>query len=129
MNKNQVHNKPILKDIRRELRKNPTLAEIILWRELQNKKLGGRKFRRQHSIGNYIVDFYCPSERLIIEIDGEVHNQKEQKEKDELKDINLQEMGYKIFRFSNNKVLNDICGILNELAWEMGVDLNFENGI
>jgi very-short-patch-repair endonuclease len=66
----QVNNRPELKQIRRELRHNLTPAEATLWRCLQNKQLAGRKFRRQHSVGSYVLDFYCPSEMLAIELDG-----------------------------------------------------------
>ncbi|MEW7289257.1 endonuclease domain-containing protein [Aquimarina sp. 2304DJ70-9] len=69
----KTHNKPELKNHRKELRKNLTPAEAFLWKYLQNRKLEGRKFRRQHSIKNYIVDFYCAKEKLIIELDGEPH--------------------------------------------------------
>jgi very-short-patch-repair endonuclease len=68
------HNYQYLKDTRRNLRANLTTPEAVLWRYLQKKQLDGRKFRRPHSIENYIVDFYCASERLIIEVDGSVHD-------------------------------------------------------
>jgi very-short-patch-repair endonuclease len=68
-----LHNRRNLKERRKELRSNLTLAEATLWIHLQKKQLYGRKFGRQHSIGNYIVDFYCPSENLAIELDGEQH--------------------------------------------------------
>ena len=95
-------------DIRRILRVNSTSAEEILWEEIRNKKLNGLKFKRQHSIGNCVVAFYCASKRLIIELDGEVHNTEEQKEKDQHRDQNLKEMNFKILRISNSQVLNDI---------------------
>lgn len=103
-----VHNKRSLLDIRRALRANSTPAEEILWEEIRNRKLNGLKFKRQHSIGNYIVDFYCASKRLIIELDGEVHNTEDQKEKDKHKDQNLTEMNFRVLRISNSQVLNDI---------------------
>jgi len=67
------HNKKSLKNYRKDLRNNQTSAETRLWMLLKNKQLEGRKFRRQHSINNFIVDFYCPSEKLVIELDGQVH--------------------------------------------------------
>lgn len=103
-----VHNKRSLLDIRRVLRANSTPAEEVLWEEIRNRKLNGLKFKRQHSIGNYIVDFYCASKRLIVELDGEVHNTSDQKEKDKHRDQNLSEMNFKILRISNSQVLNDI---------------------
>ena len=70
---NQIFNKRSLEGFRKHLRKNLTPAEAVLWRCLKGKKFGGRKFRRQHSIGNYIADFYCPSENLVVELDGKDH--------------------------------------------------------
>lgn len=110
-----VHNKRSLLDIRRALRVNSAPAEEILWEEIRNKKLNGLKFKRQHSIGNYIVDFYCASKRLIIELDGEVHNTSHQKEKDKHRDQNLTEMNFKILRISNSQVLNEIEKVKNLL--------------
>ena len=66
------HNKASLKDIRRQLRQEMTHAEVILWKKLRNGRFLSLKIKRQHSIGNYIVDFYCANPRLIIEIDGHV---------------------------------------------------------
>ena len=74
MRQNQIKNVTYLKDRRKDLRNNLTPAEATLWKYLKGSTLKDRKFRRQHSIGNYIVDFYCPEEKLIIELDGEVHN-------------------------------------------------------
>lgn len=70
----QLNNRKYLKEFRKELRNNATKAESQLWKTLQKSQLEGRKFRRQHSIGNYIVDFYCPKEKLIVELDGQVHD-------------------------------------------------------
>ncbi|MGP8214395.1 MAG: endonuclease domain-containing protein [Bacteroidia bacterium] len=111
----QTHNKPSLKDIRRELRQVMTPAEAVLWEELRGKKFSGLKFNRQHSIGNYIVDFYCAHPRIIIEVDGEVHDEKEQKEKDLHRDENLKEMGYIVLRFSNDEVINQTVNVLKKI--------------
>ena len=73
MTHRNFHNLNTVKYRRRSLRRKLTLAEAVLWDLLKNKKLDGRKFRRQHSIDKYIVDFYCPSERLAVELDGEHH--------------------------------------------------------
>ena len=108
-----VHNKKSLLEIRRNLRVESTQAEEVLWQHVRNGKLNGLKFKRQHSIGNYIVDFYCSSKRLIIELDGEVHNSKEQKEKDKLRDQNLTEMGFQILRITNDQVLFAIDEVKN----------------
>lgn len=71
---NEIHNRKYLKQRRKDLRNNATISEKRLWIALKKSQLKGRKFRRQHSIENYIVDFYCPSEKLIIEVDGNMHN-------------------------------------------------------
>lgn len=97
------------------MRKALTPAENILWQQLRNRKLNGLKFKRQHSIGNYIADFYCASLKLVIELDGGVHNLKEQKEKDILRDQNLHELGFKVLRFTNDEALYNIEYILESI--------------
>jgi very-short-patch-repair endonuclease len=82
----QVHNINTLLEIRKNLRSNGTEAEALLWRCLQKNKLKGRKFRRQHSIGNYVVDFYCAKEDLVIELDGAHHFTDEGREYDMIRD-------------------------------------------
>lgn len=69
-----INNLPALRFFRKALRHNLTPAEAKLWTLLKGSQLAGRKFRRQHSVGNFILDFYCPSERLAIELDGAVHD-------------------------------------------------------
>lgn len=100
-------NKKSLKPLRQELRNKLTSAEAELWILLKSKQIEGRKFRRQHSIENYIVDFYCPSERLIIELDGDPHGDYSQINKDEIRDKFLEENGFKILRFENRFVFQD----------------------
>jgi len=106
MRNNQIHNRPYLKDIRRELRKEPTEAEAFLWKILRGKNINGRKFRRQHSIENYIVDFYCAEEKLVIELDGKIHLN--QKEMDFERDKRLKELGYNVLRFENERVFREL---------------------
>ncbi len=89
----------------KKLRKNQTKAEEIFWELVRNKNFFGLKFRRQHQIGNYIVDFYCHSENLIIEFDGEVHNNVKQKRKDEIRDKYLTSLGNRVLRFRNKELL------------------------
>ena len=97
----------------KEMRNNPTEEETILWQNLKAKKLD-HKFRRQHPIDNYIVDFVCLSKKLIIEVDGEIHLQ--QKEKDEERELKLnQKLGYRVLRFTNQQVIEDINGVLNKI--------------
>ncbi|MCA0349451.1 MAG: class I tRNA ligase family protein [Bacteroidetes bacterium] len=100
----------------KENRKNPTEAENILWNQLRNKNLGD-KFRQQHLIDDFIVDFVCLSKNLIIEVDGGYHETKEQKELDEERTFILNKKGYKVIRFSNEEVLRNsskVLEIINE---------------
>jgi len=109
-----THNNQDLLERRRDLRKNQTKAEEILWFELRNNKLGA-KFKRQHSIGGYIIDFYCQKYKLIVELDGEVHNTKEAKEYDAVRDKFFNELGYKVVRFKNEEVEKDVEKVLDKI--------------
>ncbi len=112
----KVHNKRTLKEYRKSLRNNSTAAEAELWTYLKNRQLENRKFRRQHSIGNYIVDFYCPEERLIIEVDGAVHYLKEQRESDKERDEVLRGMNFTILRLKNKDILHNVQEVLLVIA-------------
>jgi very-short-patch-repair endonuclease len=103
-----VHNLVKTKKFRQELRRKSTPQEIILWSRLRNNQLG-YKFRRQHSIGKYIVDFYCPEKRLIIEIDGSQHIDSEY---DKERDRYLKNLGFKVLRFWDNDINNNLAGVL-----------------
>ena len=98
----------------RELRKNPTDAERLLWRQLRSWQLDGYKFRRQQLIGNYIVDFVCLEKRLIIELDGGQHA--EQNGYDAERDSWLREQGFVVLRFWNNDVIENIDGVTEVIA-------------
>jgi type I restriction enzyme, R subunit len=100
----------------RELRKNQTPAEETLWQLLRNRKLNGLKFRRQHQIGSYITDFYCHEKKLIVELDGEVHNNPERQKHDTTRDKYLTTSGFKILRFPNGMVFNNIENVLIQIA-------------
>jgi len=110
-----THNVQNLLDRRRGLRQKSTGAEQILWFELRNNKLGA-KFKRQHSIGGYITDFYCQKYKLIIELDGEVHNTKEVKEYDTVRDKFLTSLGYKVLRFSNSEIESNTEKVLDKIC-------------
>lgn len=103
---------PILKNKRKVMRDNMTPAEERLWEEIKSKKLGV-KFRRQHIIGNYIPDFVAISCKLIIEVDGEIH--KYQKDADEQRTFELNQKGYKVIRFTNEEVMQDINHVLEKI--------------
>ena len=104
--KNQIKNLDYLKPYRKGLRKNLTPAEASLWILLKNKQVFGLKFRRQTSIENYIVDFYCAELKLIIELDGEPHFTQLQSAKDKNRDLRLKELGYKVLRYENQVVFD-----------------------
>ncbi|HEY4787623.1 MAG TPA: endonuclease domain-containing protein [Bacteroidales bacterium] len=111
----KLNNLAYLKDTRNHLRKNLTEAELVLWMVLKDKKVEGRKFRRQHSIGNYIADFYCASERLIIELDGQHHFTSEGIEKDSDRDNHLSKMNIRVLRFENKEVLNHLTDVIKKI--------------
>ena len=94
------------------LRRNETKAEKLLWEKLRNNQLEGLKFRRQHPVNIYIADFYCHKFKLIIELDGDYHNQEEQKQKDEVRTEVLRLNDLKIIRFKNEEVEQDINQVL-----------------
>ena len=109
-----VHNSYTLTERRKELRKNQTKAEQILWWYLKGERLG-IKFRRQHSIGGYILDFICKEKRLIIELDGEIHNKKENKEYDTIRDKYFIELEYSVLRFSNKQIEESIKEVIEKI--------------
>ena len=96
------------------LRKRMTVPELMLWEHLKNKSLND-KFRRQHPIGSYILDFYCHKKRLSIELDGKVHDNKEQKEKDIERTAYLNELGIREIRFKNEDILENIEDVIIEI--------------
>ncbi|AZI70775.1 endonuclease domain-containing protein [Cloacibacterium normanense] len=97
------------------LRRNETIAEKLLWEKLRNNQLEGLKFRRQHPVNIYIADFYCHKFKLIIELDGDYHNQEEQKQKDEVRTEVLRLNDLKIIRFKNEEVEQDINQVLTTI--------------
>jgi len=100
-----------------QLRKNSTPAERKLWSRIRDDQLGVT-FRRQHAVENYIPDFCCPKAKLIIELDGSQHL--EQEEYDEERTKNLESVGYKVIRFWNNDVMNNIDGVILAIIYAMG---------
>jgi very-short-patch-repair endonuclease len=112
----QKNNIKSLQNFRKKLRYSCTPAEVTLWKYLQNKKLEGRKFRRQHSIGNYIIDFYCSEEKLAIELDGENHFWEEGIKHDKEKTEYLNLLGIQVLRFENKWVFEDIEYVIMEIS-------------
>ncbi|GAB2523524.1 endonuclease domain-containing protein [Spirosoma aerophilum] len=110
-----THNRKGMEEYRRELRKTPTPAEVLLWERLRSSQLDGRKFRRQHSIGVYILDFYCPTERLCVKVDGSVHKTAGATVHDEIRDATLAQLDIKTLRISNREVEEDIVAVLQRI--------------
>jgi len=110
-----IHNRNNLKNLRRQNRSNLTPAEAELWKHLQSGKLEGRKFRRQHSVGNYILDFYCPQEKLGIELDGKNHFSDNGYEADASRTAYLNSLNIRIIRFENKEVFEQLEGVLEEI--------------
>jgi very-short-patch-repair endonuclease len=97
----------------RELRRNQTPMERRLWRHLRRRQLGGLRFRRQHPIGRFIVDFYCAAHRLVVEVDGESHDYRVAY--DEERTAWLEVRGYRVLRFSNRNVRDDLEGVVEHI--------------
>ena len=111
----QLNNLKTLKLQRKYLRNHATSAEAILWNYLKNSQLEGRKFRRQHSIDFYILDFYCPTEKLNIELDGQQHFEGYGIIQDEKRDEYLKSLNISILRFENKQIFENIVGVLEEV--------------
>ncbi len=105
-----------LKPVARELRKNMTDAERHIWERIRRKQLKGFQFYRQKNIGDYIVDFYCPSAKLIVEIDGGQHYSEKGSEKDRLRDRYMTKLGFTVLRFSNRELFQNIEGVLERIC-------------
>jgi very-short-patch-repair endonuclease len=105
-----LHYTSKLKPLSRELRKKSTLAEILLWNQLKSSKMLGFGFLRQKPIEKYIVDFYCPKLKLVIEIDGDSHREKF--EIDQTRENDLKALGLHVLRFTDRKVKQDISNVL-----------------
>ena len=110
----KIHNRKDLKSFRKELRHNLTSAEATLWKHLQRSQLG-KKFRRQHNVGNYIIDFYCATQRLAVELDGEAHFTEEGLLYDKQRTKYLNRLNIHVLRFENEKVFTRIDEVLNEI--------------
>lgn len=107
-----VHNLKHVRDARKELRNALTPEEAVLWNILKDNGLGF-KFRRQHSVGNFIADFYCPSKKLVIELDGSHHL--EAKERDQERTDYLNNLNIKVLRFWNNDIKKDLGGVILQI--------------
>lgn len=111
----QIHNRIELKHKRRNLRNNSTSAEATLWNHLKGSQLEGKKFRRQHSVGFYILDFYCPAERLCIELDGAEHYTGSGMTYDEERTLFLKSLNIRVLRFENKEVFEALESVLDRI--------------
>lgn len=100
----------------KDLRVESTKAEEALWNLLSNKKFMGLKFRKQHAIALFIVDFYCHSLKLVIEVDGSIHDREDVKERDQFREEQLKNFGLHVVRFSNEIVINRPEEVLTKLS-------------
>ena len=112
MDMNRIYNQSKMKERRRLLRRNQTTTEKQLWEQLRGSRLGAR-FVRLYSIGYYIVDFYAPSRRLVVEIDGSIHELEESKENDLDRQSNLEALGIKVLRFTTNEIIGNMDDVLS----------------
>lgn len=117
-------NYKLLKEFCKQMRNKPTEAEKLLWYALSGKKLEGYKFRRQHIIGNYITDFICLKQNLIIEVDGLIHQLPDNKASDAERTAWLEEQGFKVIRFTNNEVLSDIDSVLGKVLTAINLQID-----
>ncbi len=113
-------NHQTLKGRRRQLRQDATSAERKLWQHLRRKGLEKQKFKRQYSVGPYVVDFYCPEERLVVELDGAVHETSWQRASDEARTDFLTKQGIRVIRYENRKVFRQLEVVLEAIAWHFG---------
>jgi len=112
-NEKRLRIHPTIRQRARELRQPQTPAEARLWQRLRARRLNGYYFRRQHPIGNFIVDFYCARARLVVEVDGDVHAM--QKEYDAARTEWLEERGYRVIRFTNDQVFHELDAVLESI--------------
>jgi len=115
-----LNNLPNLRTFRKTLRSNLTPAEARLWSIIKNSQLDGRKLRRQHSFSGYILDFYCSSEKLGIELDGEVHFNERAEQYDHERSLFLMYFGVRVLRFENKCVFEDPDWVLSTIRGAFG---------
>ena len=111
----KIYNKHSQKFKRIKLREDQTESEELLWKYLRNKKMCGVKFKRQYSVDNFVIDFYAPTIKLAIELDGEIHNSTSQKEYDKLREEHIERTGIKFLRIKNSD-LDNVTDVLNKIS-------------
>ena len=110
-----VHAPPQIRSHAREMRKNPTEPEALLWLWLRNRSFGDYKFRRQHPVGGYILDFYCAELKLAIELDGQYHDFVA--DYDEMRTAYLRRQGIEVLRIANNELMKDSDSVNDTIQW------------
>ncbi len=110
---------PKLKSAGRVMRREPTPAENALWDQLRNRRFKGLKFRRQHTVGRFIVDFLCADESLVVEIDGPIHQLGAQK--DQIREKFLERHGLRVIRFTNEEILFNLDHVLQRLESQLKI--------
>ena len=105
----------VTKEYRQLLRKAATPSERMIWKRLQKRQIDGYKFRQQHGMGPYVLDFYCPELRLCIEVDGDIHDLPENKEKDRERTIFLNQNRIEVIRFRNEEINENIEDVINRI--------------
>ena len=110
--KNYLHNIPAARNLRRPM----TPTEEVLWERLRDRRLGDLKFRRQHAIGRFVVDFYCHERRLIVELDGSIHLEPSQRQRDRERQFELEEKGLSFLRFTNEEVTISLDSVVAQIA-------------
>ena len=112
----QLYNLPHQKAFRQALRTNGTAAEATLWSALKSAQLGGYKFRRQHGVGPYVLDFYCPAARLAVELDGAGHTDVVGQARDVARDSYLRALGIRVLRFENKLIWSNFDGVTHAIS-------------
>ena len=111
----KVFNRTSEKGRRRALRKSMPTAEVILWSKLKLKQLTGHKFRRQYSVGPYVIDFYCPERKLAIELDGDSHFIRDAEQRDVERQRAIEQFGIRFLRFTNDEIRRNLYDVLNTI--------------
>jgi leucyl-tRNA synthetase len=102
------------------MRREPTPAEAVLWERIRNRRIGNARFRRQHTVEGFIVDFVCLESSLVIEVDGDIHDQPDQKAYDHERQLFLEARGFRVLRFSNADVTHALDAVADVIGEALG---------
>ncbi|MBL8703131.1 MAG: DUF559 domain-containing protein [Alphaproteobacteria bacterium] len=108
----KIHDRPALRDRRRELRRDAPRAERLLWGALRGRRDDGLRFRRQHGVGPYVVDFYCAHARLAVELNGAAHDGEAEQRRDVARDAFNARCGIRVVRIRNEDAFDDLVGVV-----------------